>query len=751
MVYSIYPFILETISSLQSVSIVIPTWNEEGNIRTLVEEIHRALSAASITYEIIFIDDYSTDQTLSEIYILMDKYPVSVHLKKLQKGKSQSLIEGFSYANYPVICMIDADLQYSPLAIPAMVTKVYEGESDIVIANRIHHRTKKIRKLMSQTFRRLFIKGLHGLPYDVQSGLKVFRKEIVERISINPSPWTFDLDFLLSATNAGYTITSHDIRFRNRFSGNSKIGVLQSSVQIGREAIKAKFRSPKAVALHKNDIKQHGHGFHYKGKKYMTYSTLEHSATALYTMTNEHKRFLFIAALLLITALVINWQLLLITFFSILTILYFFDLLFNLYLIFRSFVKTPEVKISKAAIAQRNQYEWPSYTIFCPLYKEWQVIPQFVEAMNKLDYPMEKLQIMLLLEEDDVETIKHVYNYNLPNNFQTIVVPHSFPKTKPKACNYGLRFATGKYSVIYDAEDAPEATQLKKTVIAFEKLSPQTMCIQAKLNFYNPHQNLLTRLFTLEYSLWFDLVLTGLQSINAPIPLGGTSNHFRTQDLHNLQGWDAFNVTEDCDLGIRLAKKGFKTAIIDSTTLEEANSNAFNWYRQRTRWIKGYMQTYLVHMRNIRPSNIEGGLLQLVTFQLTVGGKILSLLINPMMWIITIAYFTFRAVLGSYIEKLFPGVIMYIGVFSLVLGNFLYMYYYMIGCAKRKQFELIKFALFVPLYWLGMSIAALGALKSIIINPHYWAKTTHGLHLRKTEEVEEKPLITQQFTPTLSI
>ena len=166
--------------------------------------------------------------------------------------------------------------------------------------------------------------------------------------------------------------------------------------------------------------------------------------------------------------------------------------------------------------------------------------------------------------------------------------------------------------------------------------------MQAKLNFYNARQNLLTRLFTMEYSLWFDLILPGLQSINAPIPLGGTSNHFRVKHLKHLRGWDPFNVTEDCDLGIRIAKLGYNTAIIDSTTMEEATSQVGNWIRQRSRWIKGYMQTYLVHMR--RPGEFVSDIKNpnIIFFQLTVGGKIVSLFVNPLLWSLTILYFIFR-------------------------------------------------------------------------------------------------------------
>jgi cellulose synthase/poly-beta-1,6-N-acetylglucosamine synthase-like glycosyltransferase len=375
---------------------------------------------------------------------------------------------------------------------------------------------------------------------------------------------------------------------------------------------------------------------------------------------------------------------------------------------------------------------WPTYTVLCPLYKEWQVVPQFISAMTKLDYPKNKLQIMLLLEEDDTETLTKVKEFNLPKYFEVVVVPNSFPKTKPKACNYGLTRATGEYVVIYDAEDIPDSDQLKKAVLAFQKVNDRrVVCIQAKLNFYNPHQNLLTRLFTAEYSLWFDLVLTGLQSIHAPIPLGGTSNHFRSRDLKDLKGWDSFNVTEDCDLGMRLVKRGYRTAVVESMTLEEANSNIKNWFGQRTRWIKGYMQTYLVHMRNPGQFIRNWKEPHVITFQLVVGGKVLSMFINPLMWTITIVYFVFRSTAGPFIESFFPMPILYMALASIIFGNFLYMYYYMIGCAKRGHYSLVKYALLVPFYWLAMSLAAWVAFYRLIMNPHYWSKTKHGLHLEK--------------------
>ncbi|MCK5061410.1 glycosyltransferase, partial [Candidatus Parcubacteria bacterium] len=340
-----------------------------------------------------------------------------------------------------------------------------------------------------------------------------------------------------------------------------------------------------------------------------------------------------------------------------------------------------------------------------------------------------KLDVMLLLEENDQETINAAEFIGLPEYVRTIIIPHSNPKTKPKACNYGLSMARGKYVVIYDAEDEPDPAQLKKAYLGFLSSPDDIRCLQAKLNYYNSRQNLLTRLFTAEYSLWFDVVLPGLQTIGTSIPLGGTSNHFRTKDLLELEGWDPFNVTEDCDLGVRIFKRGYKTAIIDSVTLEEANSQAMNWLRQRSRWIKGYMQTYLVHMRQPVKFIKESGIHAFI-FQLVVGGKVAFMIINPFLWLTTIAYFAFYSLVGQGIEALYPPLVFYIAATSLIVGNFLYIYYYMIGCARRGHWGLIKYVFFIPVYWLMVSVAAVIAFYQLLTKPHYWEKTQHGLHIK---------------------
>ncbi len=419
------------------------------------------------------------------------------------------------------------------------------------------------------------------------------------------------------------------------------------------------------------------------------------------------------------------------------TALYFGHLLMTVGMSFLAFRRVSEEEVDDEIVAALGDADWPYYTILCPLYREARVVPQFVHSMQALDYPPEKLQILFLTEVDDAETRNAIRALALPSHFKIVTVPDGTPRTKPRACNFGLMQAVGQYVVIFDAEDIPDPAQLKKAVLTFANHGPDLACVQAKLNFYNPNQNLLTRWFTSEYSLWFDLTLPGLQRAKLSIPLGGTSNHFPTQILRALGGWDAFNVTEDCDLGLRLSRYQMETVVLNSTTYEEANSRFKNWIRQRSRWIKGYMQTYLINMRRpwryLRPGRFR----EFVSLQLVIGGKTAFLFINPFLWCLFALYLFLSQYVGSAYHQLFPKPLLYAGTFTLVFGNFFYIYMYLLACLRRKQYQLIKWAFTIPLYWAMMSIAACMALFQLIVKPHYWEKTEHGLHLGKNVEAPD--------------
>ncbi len=392
--------------------------------------------------------------------------------------------------------------------------------------------------------------------------------------------------------------------------------------------------------------------------------------------------------------------------------------------------------ISQEEIQSLRDDDLPVYTILLPVYKEPKVIAKLVESINRMDYPKLKLDVKLLLEEDDFETINAVREIDFPAVFEPLVVPSEQPKTKPKACDYGLLFSRGKYLTIYDAEDIPDADQLKKAVVAFKKLSDEYICVQCALNYYNREENLLTRMFTLEYSYWFDYMLPGLDRLKMPIPLGGTSNHFKKDILEELAGWDPFNVTEDADLGIRAYAKGYKVAVLNSTTYEEANKAIKNWIRQRSRWIKGYMQTYLVHMRHPIELIKKIGLKGFLGFQLFVGGTPFVFLANPILWFVFITWLVTKA---EIIKIFFPDWVMYISTFNLLFGNAIVIYMSMMSVFRRKYYNLLPYALLNPFYWILHSIAAYKALWQLIQNPFYWEKTEHGLsEVFKKEKIQRR-------------
>ena len=367
----------------------------------------------------------------------------------------------------------------------------------------------------------------------------------------------------------------------------------------------------------------------------------------------------------------------------------------------------------------------PVYTILCPLYKEAGVLPQLVKACSELDYPKHLLDVKLLLEEDDVETLEVVERFELPAYFDIVVVPAEGPRTKPKACNYGLQFARGEYCVIFDAEDIPEPDQLKKALCVFRRGGENLGCVQGKLNFYNPRQNPITGWFALEYSAWFDFFLPGLVSLGLPVPLGGSSNHFPTALLRELRAWDPNNVTEDADLGMRLHRAGYRTVIVDSTTYEEANSDFINWMRQRSRWGKGYAVSWLVQMRHPVQLFREVGWSGFVSIQLTLGGTFGISLLNLFAWTLTLLWALAQF---HFIQFLFPGWIYYLGMLEMLAGNFYFLYMGIWAADHRRSFELTRLALAAPVYWLMMSLAMFKAGMQLFTKPTFWEKTVHGLY-----------------------
>ena len=424
-------------------------------------------------------------------------------------------------------------------------------------------------------------------------------------------------------------------------------------------------------------------------------------------------------------------------------IIAFFTLGYLIAVLYRAYLFTRSSKVDALEIVTDEEAlsvpdaELPFYTIMIPAYNEASVIVKLVENVAELDYPTDRLEVLILVEEDDVATLSALRTANAPSQFRLVLIPPAEPRTKPKALNFGLTLARGDIVAVYDVEDAPDILQLRRAAVTLARYGPEVGCVQAQLTYSNATQNIITRWFTIEYAMWFSFFLPGLSSMGAPIPLGGTSNHFRRSALRELGGWDPYNVTEDCDLGIRMFREHCQIKVLASATLEEANSDFVNWVKQRSRWYKGYLQTFLIHLRSPRRLVKEigaKGVLHLCAF---VGGTPILAALNPLFWLLTIIWFVGQP---QFVKAIFPAPVYYVSLALWVFGNFLMWYLTVLTARHTRPEGLMLAALLVPAYWVMMSVAALKAMWQLVITPSFWEKTTHGLgHGADADPSNEKP------------
>ncbi len=359
----------------------------------------------------------------------------------------------------------------------------------------------------------------------------------------------------------------------------------------------------------------------------------------------------------------------------------------------------------------------PVYSILVPMYKEEHGVKVILYHLSKLDYPINLLDIKLVVEEDDTATIRIIDTMDLPKHIEVIKVPYSLPRTKPKALNYAMQYIKGKYVVIYDVEDRPDSDQLIKAAKAFQSLPKHVICLQAKLNFYNKNQNLLSRLFSIEYSILFDFLLKALEKDDMPIPLGGNSNHFKVKYLWKLGLWDAYNVTEDADLGLRLFMHGYRTAMIDSYTLEESTTGLSNWLNQRSRWIKGFIQTFLVYCRQSPALKAGMSFRAKLSVYLFLGLGTYGFFILP--WCVAALHTDYRHDILAWVNIVITLIYMYgAAIMAMTLKRF--------STDKAKILDLLTLFIW-PFYFILHSIAIYKAIWELLVRPFGWNKTEHAI------------------------
>lgn len=383
----------------------------------------------------------------------------------------------------------------------------------------------------------------------------------------------------------------------------------------------------------------------------------------------------------------------------------------------------PPITPTREIIAVRDD-DLPIYSVLVALYKEANQVEHLTHSLWQLDWPKHKLDIKLICEADDHETIAAITDAKLPSCFDLILVPYAQPRTKPKALNFALPLCKGEYLVLYDAEDQPSPGQLREAYLNFQRGDEGLACLQAPLHINNQKQNWLTAMFAIEYVTLFNGILPVLAKWKVPLPLGGTSNHFKTDILKSIGAWDPYNVTEDADLGIRLFREGYRSSTITLPTFEEAPPHIWPWIKQRTRWIKGWMQTVMVHSRN--PIHFLGdvGMKSNLAFHLIMTSIILSALIHPFFLVLSIWQILNLGVLTS---TSFDGLIIATSVFNLVGGYTTYglLAYAVLQNSRYMHYSRLLFTL--PAYWFLISIAGWRALVHLIVKPHEWEKTPHGL------------------------
>ncbi|MGL4243427.1 MAG: glycosyltransferase [Beijerinckiaceae bacterium] len=381
-----------------------------------------------------------------------------------------------------------------------------------------------------------------------------------------------------------------------------------------------------------------------------------------------------------------------------------------------------------AEISSGPAAELPVYTLLVPLYGEARIVPQMIAVLMALEYPRDRLQVLLLVEADDAETAAAIRSEELPPHIEMIVVPPGGPRTKPNALNHGLSLAHGQLITVFDAEDIPDPAQLRHAVAAFSTLPPDVVCLQARLVIDNAADGWLALMMTIEYAALFDATKCGFAAMKLPVALGGSSNHLRMEPLRRLGGWDAWNVTEDADLGLRIARAGWLVADLPTVTLEEAPFSLSSWFRQRRRWQKGFMQTFVSYSRAPRQAIRAMGLVSWLAGMAQVAGAVLGALLFPIfaahvIWLATTGALFENASLAAAIQNTATLWVACCGVMSVLAPA-------LIGLRRRRLWHLAPWLLMLPLYQLLVSAAAWVAIVDYLRAPFAWLKTEHGCGVR---------------------
>lgn len=387
----------------------------------------------------------------------------------------------------------------------------------------------------------------------------------------------------------------------------------------------------------------------------------------------------------------------------------------------------------------------PVVSIFVPLFHEKTIAERLVMRLGRISYPKELLDICFVTEESDDITRETLARTELPRWLRVITVPEGTLQTKPRALNYSLNFCRGSIIGIYDAEDAPAPDQIHRVVKRFHERGPDVACLQGVLDFYNARSGWMARCFTLEYASWFRVILPGIEKLGLAIPLGGTTLFLRREAIEAVGGWDSYNVTEDADLGVRLARYGYRSELIGTVTEEEANTRPWSWVRQRSRWIKGYAMTWAVHMRDPRKLWKDLGARKFWGVQLLFGGSLLQGILAPVLWSYWLILFGLPHPLSGVLSTFWAAVLSYLFIASFAVN----LSVMLVATSGKKHRHLMAWAPTTDFYFPLATLASVKALIEMVAKPFYWDKTTHGLddEAEVLVKVEQSVAVPKMWVP----
>jgi cellulose synthase/poly-beta-1,6-N-acetylglucosamine synthase-like glycosyltransferase len=710
------------------VSVIIPCSNDRRWILACFDRVAKAFEGTDYRYELIVVDDRSHDGTLDVLRSAAGTYPLRIIEKRGPAGRSMSIKEGLDVAVGRFVVLLDPDVVFPTDGFQEMLQAL--SSNDVVVANRPKHPF-----ILRRLYRWVCGRALLRTDADIRSGLKMFRRSLLSSLRFNPlfdGRIGFDI-FLLYHAKSRHVSTKivvmkyvrplfhHGVWTSVTSRIDLVVGVMKIVAARTSRALFPFLYPPQpqeyfeAGFTNVNDYlflapKQ-------SAKGHITRETISLSLVV----------FLICSSGLYVTSFISGFSVLVIGA-TLISFVYVAFMTFKLVMLFIS-VHCNKPRSTQHELDALSPNDCPMISILIPLYKEGDIIPQIFRYLLDFDYPVEKLDVIFIFESTDKETADAFLAMNPPAHFKALLSPDVQPKTKPKAMNVAFKESQGSIVVIFDAEVLPERDQLKKAVLLFKKY-PDAMYLHSKMDVYNSSASWISLLYTSEFCYFYNFFLPGIVECNYPLPISGHSTYFRREVIEHVGAWDPYNVAEDCDIGIRIFRKGYRSGMmLDSYTWEQSTTTIPTWVRQRTRWIQGFIQTSIVQLRY--PLLLKRQLhswWNFVVFLILVPGNVLLNILNIFQWsMFALWHFTH----APFLQDAYIGFTLYLATVCFFFGNFLFTFFGMYALYERKHYSAVPWSLLMVVYWIMLGIATIRSTLHFFLHPHKWDKTKHTVAVLK--------------------